>query len=670
MKTIMAAVVLGCCAMSLAAGPEEYFRSQTQQIAGACLADVKTLEDWNAKKEQYRQQLAEMLGLWPMPAKTELNATITGKIDMGDIVVENLHYQSMPHLYVTANVYLPKKIEGRLPAIVYVCGHSPVKKGNVSFGNKTAYQHHGVWFAKNGYVCIVLDTLQLGEIEGIHHGLYREKMWWWMSRGYTPAGVEAWNSIRAIDYLVSRPEVDGTKIGITGRSGGGAYSWWTAALDDRIACAVPVAGITDMQNHIVDGTIEGHCDCMFMTNTYRWDFAQVAALIAPRPLLISNSDKDTIFPLDGVERLHQRVARIYKLKKAEKNLGLLITEGPHKDTQELQLPAFKWFNRFLKNDLGPIQMLTESKFLEPEQLRVFKVGEEPKDSINLKIAETFIPMAMAEVPATAEGWKKTREQMMAGLREKVFAGWPKEETGLEVREIARSEKDGWRMRVYEFNSEADVRPRIYLVESLNGAKRQWMNLHVLSENEWKGFVGNMRGMFAEAFKDDETGKGEVFTGDGPASGAYLAVRGVGPSAWGVDEKKRTQILRRYWLIGQTLEGMRVWDVRRAMQVMRSIEAGTDLRLTGAGEMGVVALYASLFESPVKEIELQGAPASHAAGCQLLNILKVMDVPVAAAMAAEKCKVRVITGDAEGWKFPKEVAERLGWKTFEVVEAGK
>src|SRR5882672_2985907 len=461
MKMILTAVVLTCCAIGLAATPDEYFKAQTEQIASSCLADIKTADDWNAHKEQYRQQLAEMLGLWPMPEKTDLHATITGRIDQGDFIVENLHYQSMPHLYVTANLYLPKKIESRLPAIVYVCGHSPVKKGNVSYGNKTAYQHHGAWFAKNGYVCIVLDTLQLGEIEGIHHGLYREKMWWWMSRGYTPAGVEAWNSIRAIDYLVSRPEVDPTKIGITGRSGGGAYSWWTAALDERVACAVPVAGITDMQNHIVDGTIEGHCDCMFMTNTYRWDFAQVAALVAPRPLLISNSDKDTIFPLDGVERLHSQVARIYKLNKAEKNLGLLITEGPHKDTQELQLPAFKWFNRFLKNDQGPIQMLTQDKYFEPEQLRVFKAGQEPKDSINLKIAQEFIGQGRTPpVPESAEALSQMREGLLEVLKAQTFGGWPKEEAPLDVKEIASGEKDGWKLTAYEFASDGNVRPRL------------------------------------------------------------------------------------------------------------------------------------------------------------------------------------------------------------------
>ena len=269
-----------------------YFRAETTRLADRCLADIRTLDDWKARRGEYREQLFEMLGLSPRPPRTPLKPVVTGRVEHPDFVVENLQFQSRPGLYVTGNLYLPKKRSGPLPTILYVCGHGRVKQNGVSYGNKVHYQHHGAWFARNGYACLTIDTLQLGEIEGIHHGTYRYGKWWWNARGYSPAGVEAWNCIRALDYLQSRPEVDGDRIGVTGRSGGGAYSWWVAALDDRIQVAVPVAGITDLENHVVDGCVEGHCDCMFQVNTFGWDFAQVAALLAPRPLLISNSDKD------------------------------------------------------------------------------------------------------------------------------------------------------------------------------------------------------------------------------------------------------------------------------------------------------------------------------------------------------------------------------------------
>ncbi len=109
----------------------------------------------------------------------------------------------------------------------------------ISYGSKVSYQHHPAWFAEHGYVCLILDTLQLAEIQGVHHGTSRRGMWWWQTLGYTPAGIECWNAMRALDYLQSRKEVDPKRLGVTGRSGGGATSWWIAAADDRVAVHHP-----------------------------------------------------------------------------------------------------------------------------------------------------------------------------------------------------------------------------------------------------------------------------------------------------------------------------------------------------------------------------------------------------------------------------------------------
>jgi dienelactone hydrolase len=239
----------------------KYFQEETAQLNAQAFAEIKTLEDWTSRRDVYREQLFEMAGLSPRPEKTDLNAVVTGREEHADFSVEKLHYQSMPGLYATGNLYLPKNAKGRVPAILYVCGHANVKEGGISYGAKANYQHHGEWFARHGYVCLTIDTIQLGELEGLHHGTYREGMWWWNSRGYTPGGVEAWNSIRALDYLQSRPEVDGGKLGMTGRSGGGAYTWLTAALDERVNVAVPVAGMTDLQNYVgwlCGGTLRLH----------------------------------------------------------------------------------------------------------------------------------------------------------------------------------------------------------------------------------------------------------------------------------------------------------------------------------------------------------------------------------------------------------------------------
>ena len=424
-----------------------------------------------------------MLGLWPMPERTPLNPVITGKLEQEDFTVEKLYFQALPKLYVTANLYLPKKLEKPVPAILYVCGHLKVLTNGVSCGNKAGYQHHGAWFARNGYVCLLIDTLQLGEIQGDHRGTHQEGQWWWNARGYTPAGVEAWFGIRALDYLCSRPEVDKERIGMTGRSGGGSYTWTVAALDDRVKVAAPVAGITDLQNQVVDGAVDGHCDCMFFVNTYRWDFPQVAALLAPRPLLLGNSDKDRLFPLDGVVRLYEKTRRIYDLYGARANLGLLITEGPHADTQDLQVPVFRWFNRFLKGEQPLIEMAAK-KFFPPEQLRVF--DRLPEDEINTKIQEQFVPEAKlfswAKDPAERQ---QQQAKCLEALRGKVFAAWPAKSPAESVwRWQSPTENMGLRCQVCVLSPQPGVSLSLYLIQNAKTPKPEKILLTILDSESW------------------------------------------------------------------------------------------------------------------------------------------------------------------------------------------
>ena len=314
-------LLLGLCPLTPAAAPpvvsptahgdrirDDYFRLQARKLGDEALAEIRTKADWERIRPRLHREFLDMMGLWPLPARTRLDARITGTIDTKTYRVEKLHFQSRPGLYVSANLFLPKKITAPCPAVLYVCGHGAVIRDGISYGNKVTYQHHAIWYAENGYACLVLDTLQLGEVQGLHHGTNHLGMWWWASRGYTPAGVELWNAMRGIDYLLTRPEVDPKRIGVSGRSGGGATSWWVGAADERVACIVPVAGLADLTAHVsegypgrfADGVISGHCDCMYPVNTYRWDYSLVMALCAPRPLLLGNSDRDDIFPDSGL----------------------------------------------------------------------------------------------------------------------------------------------------------------------------------------------------------------------------------------------------------------------------------------------------------------------------------------------------------------------------------
>ena len=618
---------------------DHYFHQQTQLISNQCLEQIKSIDEWQQQKPKRRAELYDMLGLQPLPAKTKLNPVITGGAEAEGVIVENIYFESSPGLFVTGNLYRPSEQEKPLPAILYVCGHGRVKENGISYGNKTHYQHHGAWFAKNGYVCLTIDTIQLGELEGIHHGTYREKMWWWNNRGYTPAGVEAWNCIRSLDYLETRSEVDAERIGVTGRSGGGAYSWWIAAIDERVKVAVPVAGITSMKNHVVDGCIEGHCDCMFMLNTYRWDYPMVAALVAPRPLLISNTDKDRIFPLDGVVDVHQKVAKIYELYNASDKLGLHITEGPHQDTQELRIHAFRWFNRHLRGTDELIDV-PATKLFTPKQLKVF--DQLPKNQRVTDIHETFIPIASdASLPVNHGELAVKGDQWTKKLRAKTFSGWSEVDEKTELSLLSSVDLNGIKVERMAYQVDAPFQLPIYKL-SHDSASPNHTKIRILTNKEWERYspilLTSLEGnpeLSSQINSSLAAIKGEL----SEHRLVLIAPRGVGPTDWRADERKQTHIRRRFMQLGQTLAGMQIYDIIAALKLIRELPdvRKSEIQLTATGEAATLALYASIFESGFDRLSLENLAPNHRLSPDLFNVSRITTLPQIAMLAAARNK---------------------------------
>jgi dienelactone hydrolase len=646
---------------------DTYFQQRVAELSKPDWQLGITKENWPARQAVMRKELQGMLDLDPWPARGDLKPVITGTVEGDGYIVEKLQFQSSPGLYVTANLFRPREVTKPLPAVLYVCGHSLVVKDGISLGGKTHYQHHAAWYARHGYVCLVIDTIELGEIRGEHHGTYNKDEWYWPARGYTSAGPEAWNGIRAIDYLVTRPEVDPKRIGVTGRSGGGAYSWWIAALDERVACAAPTAGIATLKNHVLDGSIEGHCDCMFMVNTCRWDFDRVAALVAPRALCIVNTDKDPIFPLDGVMEVYNRTRALYKTLGAEAKIGLQIAEGPHNDTQPLNTGEFHWMDRFLK---GADRMaVTDEPMVQrhdPVTLRVF--SEIPKDEIVTTLGEHF---GVNPPPAKVESFPAQRDGWMAALKSDSFRAWPTAEKP-DARLINKGKADGVSITQLEITTDIPIKAPLWILQR-DGLKREELDLIVLNVLDDKGWA-EFQGMAAAGFpknlqpaggtpkpSDWEEAKG-MFAKTKWAM-AYTTPRGAGETSFAaLPITKRRQILRRFQLIGETLESGQVWDIVQAGTALRNVAgyAKVPLWIQAGNEMAANAVYASLFLPDVKRLDLHSMPASHWQGPTYLNVLRHLDLPQAVAMAAEHSTVALYTADARAWEYPLAVAKAQNW----------
>lgn len=618
----------------------DYFVSQVEKIQAATAADLRavTKENWNELRATWRTQLHAMLGLEPQIQRTDLKTTVTGTIHHTGLNIQRLHYQSRPGLYVAANLYLPEgdSPASGWPAVLYVCGHAKVESHGRLLGNKTGYHHHGLWFARHGVACLIIDTVQLGELHGEHHGTYKLGRWDWVSHGYTPAGVEAWNAIRALDLLESWPGIDGKRIGITGRSGGGAYSWFAAALDDRIRVAVPVAGITDLQNHVIDGCVEGHCDCMYMINYFGWDYSKLAALIAPRPLLLANSDSDGIFPLDGVMRTHQSIAQVYANLGAKDKFGLLVTPGPHKDTQELQVGAFKWL---LTHLVGPDPVIDSpaQKELTPEQLAVFD-REIPPDERVTSAGAWFSHSEAPETDPQAAAIKWT-EKWLPNLRATtlrqplLLAKVP----GLFTTKMSSDSKFG-KWKVYQSATEDGHAISILAIEA---AGNSLPHVHVGAIDAIE-----LSGTCIEKFLETEEAS-RLISDDTVATHYFIQSRNSNWQSQTGSLKNKLQTVRRFYLLGQMPEQFVLSDTLIGLNWIRNQSNAENVVLTGNGRAAPLATMVGLLSHndqhaeglpKINELRVSNYPRDAEAGPSLPGLLREVDFASLLAAARGSFKV--------------------------------
>ena len=586
-----------------------FLRQEAARLDTQFLDGITNRQQWEARRPELRRQYFEMLGLWPLPECTPLSAQITGVIERQEgFRVEKLHFQSCPHLYVTGDLYLPRdaKPEAKLPAVLYVCGHSDRGRD----GNKTAYQHHGMWFATHGYVCLIIDSLQLGEITAIHHGTYRYNRWWWQARGYAPSAVECWNGMRALDYLQSRPEVDPDRLAVTGISGGGAASFWIAAADERVKVAVPVSGMDDLEDYVGEKIVNGHCDCMFLINTFQWPWTYIAALIAPRPFLFENSGHDPIFPMNGNDRIRARLEKLYGFytNRTEQLFDIGITPGGHNDNPELRLMAYRWIAWHLQGSNAPVTE-PELPTIEGKQLRAFP-DVLPPDEVNTRIDELFVPMATNALPKTAEEYQEWRKDRLAELRRIVFRPLPEKFEPKAALDLGR-------------------KPQAGSLTTAPGITTHWKYFPAASgqseARRWLAVLGPDDSLEA---RPEWLAK---LAGGAPV--LLVAPRGTGPTRW--QDPAPFTIQRSLALLGRTVDGGRVEDVLAvAAHVLRG-KSSAKWTVTGRGQAGVIAAYAALFEPRLAEIVAVDPPASHRDGPIFLNVLRVLDVPDALGMLAPR-----------------------------------
>lgn len=355
----------------------------------------KAVDDWNRRAERVRRRMRVALGLWPTPTRTPLNAVIHGKIDREDYTVQKVYFESYPGFYVTGNLYRPKGAEGKQPGVLCPHGHwsngrfhdagletvrREIVQGAERFeqGGRSPLQSRCVQLARMGCVVFHYDMIGYADSQqissNIAHGFAKQRPEmntvenWGL---YSPQaeshlqsvmGLQTWSSIRSLDFLLSLPDVDPERIGVTGASGGGTQTFILSAIDPRPTVAFPAV--------MVSTAMQGGCTCenacLLRVGTGNVEFA---ALFAPKPLGLTAADDWTReMTTKGFPELKQ----LDQMLGSPHNVMLKsLTHFGHNYNYVSRAAMYQWFNRHLK--LGWKEPIVEEDYqrLTKEEMSVW-----------------------------------------------------------------------------------------------------------------------------------------------------------------------------------------------------------------------------------------------------------------------------------------------------------
>lgn len=641
----------GLIALLSTANADTLYESVTQdaqQISHGSLAQPLSPESWKASEKERREQWLEMLGLSPLPEKTPLHATVTGTLDRGDYVVEKIHFQSAPGAYVIGNLYRPAKIEGPLPAVLYLCGHS---YGKVS----PTYQANPRWFAQHGYVALVLDPIQLGESQGFHHGTHRSERWDWQSRGYTPLGTEVWNGMRALDYLISRPDVDADRLGVTGLSGGGVVSWALGAADTRLKVVVPVCQSGSILDVVMNRSTDGHCDCAFWINYHRWCWPDLGSLIAPRAFQIASGSEDVLWRPTGYRDTAYRIRLQYNALNAGDHFDLVEDETPHGYTPKLRKAIFTWFNTHLKNDSTPVKD-DVTDFVEPtENLLVFG-GKLPEDDKMGKIDTVLVHREKLPEIADEKQWNEHQKKALAQLLSSTFRNTLVGETPRLVNQLRdgttgqNNSSQDYSTHVFDTRDGLELRAKI--ARASDAPDRVPAVAFAVQPDAPQTFVG---------------GRGSRPNISSPLLTYGVEVRNTGLTS--VGPGYLWTLRRTYPLLGESLAERQTQDLLDGVALLRSEIPSERIAVYGDGETAPLAIYATLLDPEISEVILTHAPESHEANetATYLGVLRVGDLPHNLALIYPR-PITFVGALPPAYEWTRDLYKKLGKEDrFRVIQ---
>ncbi len=336
--------------------------------------EYKSRQEWEDHKVHLRQQILSAAGLAPMPPKTSLHPRVIRTFEYEDYSIEVVLLETFPGYYLGGNLYLPAVRTGPAPAVLIPHGHW--KHGRLENLPSYSVPALAINLARQGYVAFAYDMVGFNDTRQTPHSFDSATYALW---GFHPMGLQLWNSIRALDYVQSLPEVDGSRIAVTGASGGGSQTIFLTAVDDRIKVSAPV--------NMVSAEMQGGDPCEEAPNLrLGTSNVEIAASAAPRPMLVVSSTHDWTRHTPVEE--YPAIRKIYELYGRAQDVENVHIDAEHNYNRASREAVYRFLAVHMQRALLNSELIERDIQLPPEQnLLAFPAGDLPQGTGN--ITEVF-----------------------------------------------------------------------------------------------------------------------------------------------------------------------------------------------------------------------------------------------------------------------------------------
>ncbi|MCW5977905.1 MAG: prolyl oligopeptidase family serine peptidase [Bryobacteraceae bacterium] len=599
---------------------EEDRRSMMYSYVDANLPPIElpsTRRAWEERKGPLRARILKLVGLERLDERAPVRWVAKGRIERDSYTIEKILFESYPGMMVSALVYVPKRIVSRAPAMVSIPGHVYCEgKGSESV------QARCVNLALRGIIALTFDYLGTGERNtgadacgGMPYGGGNDHALRGFSyTAFNPTGVDILDGIRAVDYLLTRGDVDPERIGFTGESGGGNTTYWISALDERVALAAPVCSVTSFD--------------YWIRNDRNWDWHQrppgiravadistLLALAAPRPLLVIGALRGTDaeeFPFDQTQEAVRIARQVYRLYGAEANLEIWESQTGHGYQRDKRERMYGFVEKRLSGRQNPDSK--EAPFLL-EPLPDLSCGAPPDNKTLAQLYAEWLGQA-TRAPALPDG-RRAAEELSTNMREEL--------TRLLGFQTGPAHA---RTTVQVTTSRGDVLIRRSTVETEPGIR--------LPLVEISPRASDAGGLVLMPGKSDMPPAAVAALLDAGLSVAVVDLRGAGEIYSGGGRTSNWA-----WFMGRPWPGMWAFDVTTLVETLSAERPARKVAVVARGSFSRAALFATALSERIHAAAVhldtptyRTEPASGELS-DVPRILAHMDLPAISALAAPR-----------------------------------